>query len=279
MLLVLTRLRLSLMVAASALAGYALYPLRGGWIEAVSPITGVLLLAAGCSALNQLQERRSDALMLRTRLRPLASGRLCPSAGLAIALTLLSLALLLLALSENLVVFGLGLFAILWYNGIYTGLKRRTALALLPGALCGAIAPLIGWSAAGGALGDYRIVLLAGTLVLWQIPHFWSFACRHRADYLQAGLPSLFTLFNDGQIRRLGVLWSAALLVATGQLLAFAIVVHPAARMLLVLVVAVGLGSVGRCAWKGEPLPFGRLNAFMALLLLALLLDTTLLQL
>lgn len=279
MLLVLTRLRLSLMVAASALAGYALHPLRGGWSGAIPAVTGVLLLTAGCSALNQWQERRNDELLQRTRLRPLASERLCPSAGLAIALTLLCLALLLLARSGNLVVCGLGLFAILWYNGVYTGLKRRTALALLPGALCGAIAPLIGWSAAGGALGDYRIVLLAGTLVLWQIPHFWSFASRHRDDYLQTGLPNLFTLFNDGQIRRLGVLWSAALLVATGQLLAFDILVHPAARLLLVLVVAAGLGSVGRCAWKGDPLPFGRLNAFMALLLLALLLDTTLLPL
>lgn len=279
MLPVLIRLRLSLMVAASALAGYALYPLRGGWTEAMAPIGGVLLLAAGCSALNQWQERRSDALLQRTRLRPLASQRLSPGAGLAIAIALLSLALLLLARSENRLVFGLGLFAIVWYNGVYTGLKQRSALALLPGALCGAIAPLIGWSAAGGALDDYRIVLLAGTLVLWQIPHFWSFACRHRADYLRSKLPSLFTLFNDGQIRRLGMLWSAALLVATGQLLAFDILVHPAARLLLVLVVAAGLGSVGRCAWKAEPLPFGRLNAFMALLLLALLLDTTLLAL
>lgn len=279
MFLILTRLRLSLMVAASALAGFALYPLRGGWIEAIPSVAGVLLLAAGCSALNQWQERESDALMERTRLRPLASQRLSPRAGLAISIALLTLALLLLALATNHTVTGLGLFAILWYNGVYTPLKRHSALALLPGALCGAIAPLIGWSAAGGAPGDYRIVLLAGTLVLWQIPHFWSFACRHRADYLRTGLPSLFTLFNNGQIRRLGVLWSAALLVATGQLLAFNIIVHPVARLLLVLVVAAGLANVGRCAWKREPLPFGRLNAFMALLLLALLLDTTLLQL
>lgn len=279
MFLVLTRLRLSLMVATSALAGYALYPLRGGWNEAFPAVAGVLLLAAGCSALNQLQERQSDALMERTRRRPLASGRLSPGAGLALASGLLAAALLLLASTASPLVFGLGLFSILWYNGVYTGLKRRTALALLPGALCGAIAPLIGWSAAGGSPGDYRIVLLAGTLVLWQIPHFWSLACRHRDDYLRAGLPSLFTLFNDGQIRRLGVLWSAALLIATGQLLAFNVVAHPVARLLLALVVAVGLGSVGRCAWKRAPLPFGRLNAYMALLLLALLLDTTLPQL
>lgn len=276
MLLVLTRLRLSLMVAASALAGYALFPLRTGWEAALPAVAGVLLLAAGCSALNQLQERDLDALLQRTCQRPLASGRLSPAAGLAIALGLLTAALFFLALSENPRVIGLGLFAILWYNGVYTPLKRRTALALLPGALCGAIAPLLGWSAAGGALSDYRILLLAGTLVLWQIPHFWSFASRHRDDYLQAGLPCLFTLFSAGQIRRIGVLWSAALLVATGQLLAFNIVAHPLSRMLLVLVVAAGLASVGRCAWRREALPFGRLNAFMALLLLALLLDTTL---
>ncbi len=279
MFLALTRLRLSLMVATSALAGYALYPQRTGWNEAIPAVAGVLLLAAGCSALNQLQERQSDALMERTRRRPLASGRLSPRAGLNISVGLLTVALLFLASTANPLAFALGLFSILWYNGVYTSLKRRTAPALLPGALCGAIAPLIGWSAAGGNPGDYRIVLIAGTLVLWQIPHFWSFACRHRDDYLRAGLPSLFTLFNDAQIRRLGALWSAALLVSTGQLLAFNIVVHPVARLLLVLVVAVGLGSVGRCAWKREPLPFGRLNAYMALLLLALLLDTTLPQL
>lgn len=279
MLFVLIRLRLSLMVAASALAGYALFPLREGWIGALPVVFGVLLLSAGCSALNQVQERRSDALMQRTRLRPLASGTLPLRTGLAIAAGLLILGLLLLALGGKAVVFALGVFALLWYNGVYTPLKKRSALALLPGALCGAIAPLIGWNAAGGNLADYRIVLLAGTLVLWQIPHFWSFASRHRDDYLRAGLPSLFTQFDAGQIRRLGVLWSAALLVATAQLLAFQIVAHPAARLLLVLVVAAGLASVGRCAWRREALPFARLNAYMALLLLALLLDTALLQL
>lgn len=276
MIFALTRLRLSLMVAASALAGYALYPLRDGVNGAIAAVAGVLLLAAGCSALNQLQERDLDALLQRTRQRPLASGRLSPGRGLAIATGLLLSGLGLLAASGRPAVLGLGLCSILWYNGVYTLLKRRTALALLPGALCGAIAPLIGWTAAGGALSDYRIVLLAGTLVLWQIPHFWSFASRHRDDYLQAGLPCLFTLFNDSQIRRLGLLWSVALLLATGQLLAFQIVVHPLARLLLVLVVAAGLASLGRCAWRREALPFARLNAFMALLLLTLLLDNTL---
>ncbi len=276
MLIALLRPRLSLMVAASALVGYALAPLREGWANAGPTVLGVLLLTAGCSALNQVQERDLDARMARTRHRPLASGRFSPPAGMFFASALLLAGVALLATTGQALVVGLGLLAVLWYNGVYTPLKRRTPLALLPGALCGAIAPLIGWCAAGGHPADYRIVLLAGTLVLWQIPHFWSLAQAHREDYLRAGLPSLFTRLAPADLRRLGLLWSAALLLATAQLLVFQVVAHPATRLLLVAVVAAGILRVGRCLQRREPLPFAPLNAFMALLLLALLLDSAL---
>lgn len=107
-------------------------------------------------------------------------------------------------------------------------------------------------------------------------PHFWGLAQAHRDDYRQAGLPGLFTRLDDADLRRLGLLRITALLSATAQLLIFQVVIHPAARLLLVAVVAAGILRVGRCLQRRESPPFAHLNAFMALLLLALLLDSAL---
>jgi len=266
---------LSAVAALSALAGYALHPSPHAPAAAASLLAGLFLLAAGCSALNQVQERSLDARMERTRRRPVASGRTSPLTGLACALppALLGLALL-WRLTPTAALLGLG--AAVWYNGVYTPLKRRTPFALLAGALCGALPPLIGWTAAGGHPGDYRVVLAAGLLFLWQIPHFCFFALKHREDFRRAGLPTLLTALPDEQLHRLALLWVLALACATLLPLAFGLLQNPAARLLGGASAAVLTGGVvlrlrgdREAVPRGEP--FARLNLALLLILSALL--------
>lgn len=276
-LLTLFRPPIALMTTAAALAGYALHPSPHKPLVAALLLAGVCLLAAGCSALNQVQERDVDARMERTRRRPVASGRLSARAGLAIALVLTAGGLLLLAAAGGMVV-SLGAFALFWYNGVYTPLKRLTAFAVLPGALCGALPPLIGWAATGGHPGDYRIVLLAGLLCLWQIPHFWFFALKHQEDFRQSGLPTVFTRFTPAQVHRLALVWVFSLACATLLLPAFGLLQHPTARLLGWTVAAGLAGGAGlkMLTGRAEPPrgePFGRLNLALFLIFSSLLVE------
>jgi protoheme IX farnesyltransferase len=214
---------LSLAVAFSAVSGYALAPAPLQIRDLAAVALGVLLLAGGASALNQVQEKRVDALMERTRYRPVASGRLAPGRALALALTLQACGLLLLGgISRNPAL--LAAAALLLYHGIYTPLKPVTPWALLPGALCGALPLLIGWTAAGEAPGDFRILLPAGLLVLWQIPHLWLIASRYPGDRQKAGLPDPLP---GGTTGRLTGLWALALAAAALLLPLFAVVTTP----------------------------------------------------
>lgn len=216
----LTRSHLSFLVAFSSLAGYLLFPAEPNAVTVLLLCVGIWFLAAGGSALNQVQEKDVDARMLRTRKRPLATGYLGIRTGILISVLLITAGLFALLLLGNRKVFLLGIFAIIWYNGVYTNLKRLTPFAVLPGSLCGAIPPVIGWLLAGGSAFDYRIMLLAGTIVLWQVPHFWLLALSYPEDARRSGLPNLFSRIRPEKLRRLILIWIIALLagVATGNL-------------------------------------------------------------
>lgn len=266
----LLRFRLTLLVALSAWVGSLLAGHPGGNLGVAC---SVALLCAGCGVLNQVQERDLDARMQRTAERPLASGRLRPRGGLLLALGFLGVGLTGLGV-VGAVPFLLGAVAVFWYNGVYTPLKRRTALAVLPGAFCGAFPPLIGWTAAGSPPGHYVIVLLCGLLVLWQIPHFLLFVSRHRQDYLQAGLPVFSANIPAVHLRRILILWLAAVSIAALLLPAFGLL-RQSLLQVLVTLCAVGLlvaaWRLGRRAdWGGL---FLRLNLFMGALLTSLACD------
>ncbi len=180
---------------------------------------GVFLLSSGASALNQYTERGSDALMPRTAGRPLPSGRMTPLTAIAVAVVLLVSGSLLLGFSGRMPFF-LGLINVFLYNGIYTGLKKRTTLAIVPGALVGAIPPVIGYTAAGGAVTDTLILLFALFMFLWQMPHFWLLLIRYGSEYEKAGIKTLYSTMNGEKIKRLVMVWiiasSLALWVLTG---------------------------------------------------------------
>ena len=108
----------------------------------------------------------------------------------------------------------LGLLNLLWYNAIYTPLKKKTALAIIPGSLVGAIPPMIGWVAAGGYVFDPGILMIAFFFFIWQIPHFWLLLLMFNKDYERAGFPTLTKIFNHEQLSRITFVWISATAVS-----------------------------------------------------------------
>ncbi|BBD06796.1 UbiA family prenyltransferase [Desulfovibrio ferrophilus] len=190
-LVALARLRVSSMVGAATVFGALL---AGGPVGVgLWAGLGSVLLCAGCSALNQVQERGRDRLMERTRERPLPSEAVTILQALACAFAFMAVGLCFYGFLGGWPLAALGLTVILFYNGLYTPLKPVSTLSLLLGGLPGAIPPLAGWLAVGGMGSDPRILAVCGVFYLWQVPHFWLIAERHREDYERAGfaVPSL----------------------------------------------------------------------------------------
>jgi protoheme IX farnesyltransferase len=200
--------KLSLAVVFSAATGYLLSSggADGGLVVVAA---GVFLLSSGASALNQYTERRSDALMARTAGRPLPSGQMTPLTAVAVAIVLLVSGSLVLGFSGLMPIL-LGLLNVLLYNVIYTGLKKRTTLAIVPGALVGAIPPLIGYTAAGGVMTDTVILLFSLFMFLWQMPHFWLLLVRYGSEYEKAGIKTLYSTMDAEKIKRLVLIWIVA---------------------------------------------------------------------
>ena len=217
------RLPLALMNGIAALGGYCLFPGARSGAAMLFACAGVTLLAMGGAALNQVLERDIDALMIRTRLRPLPRGEMTPAAATLIGFGVIVAGCIILFTAGGLLPVLLGLAALVWYLVVYTPLKRRTPLALPLGALCGAVPPMIGWCLAGGDPMDFRIITLAALFFIWQIPHFWLLQERHAADYRRAGIP-LFAIRKG-----LFGLWLVALTATALMLPAFGLIGHHAA--------------------------------------------------
>jgi protoheme IX farnesyltransferase len=188
----LTKPRIAVLVLFTVAAGY--------WLGSAGPtdlvgllntVAGTALVAAGASVLNQLLERHSDARMRRTDQRPLPAGRVLPAEALVFGLALggLGLAYLALLVGQPLTV-ALAALTFVGYVVVYTPLKRLTVWNTLVGAVPGALPPVIGWSAARGAL-DAEIGAVFLILFLWQVPHFLAIAWIYREDYGRAGLRML----------------------------------------------------------------------------------------
>jgi heme o synthase len=157
----------------------------------IYPVSGIFLLACGSAALNQYQERATDGLMDRTKNRPIPSGKIKSTSVLFISLILLLIGSGVLIVKTNISALLIGLLTFYWYNGVYTPLKKKTALAIIPGSLVGALPPLAGWAAAGGNIFDVKILYIAIYFFIWQIPHFWLLLLVHGEDFSKGGFPVL----------------------------------------------------------------------------------------
>jgi protoheme IX farnesyltransferase len=168
---------------------------------------GILLLAIAASVLNQIQEIEYDSKMDRTFNRPLPSGKISKQNALVFCILCFISGLIIIWLTGNIRAAIIGIFTIIWYNGVYTYLKRVTAFAVVPGAITGALPPFIGWVAAGGAIFDKPVIFVGFLIFIGQIPHFWLLLLNYGEEYSEAGLPSLTDIFSRKQINRLSFTW------------------------------------------------------------------------
>ena len=208
--------RVVLMVLITAFVGFYLGSAQvPNYLRLLQMLFGTALAAGGTLALNQYLERDTDALMERTRRRPLPDGRVQPREALwfGIALVLAGLSYLLLAV--NLLSMLVTSFITISYLALYTPMKPRSSLCMLIGAVPGALPPVIGWVAARGSLDVIAWVLFA-ILFLWQVPHTLAIARLYCADYAKAGIQFLPVIEPDGaSTHRQIVSHSAALLAVS----------------------------------------------------------------
>ncbi|MCP3057757.1 heme o synthase [Myxococcus sp. K38C18041901] len=235
------------------LSSLVLITTAGGMWLAPGPLsTGnalvTLLATAGtvgaANALNCYWERHSDKFMARTQNRPLPSGRMEPAVALWFGISLAAVSLPALALGANLLTAALGLLALLSYVLAYTPLKARTSVAMLVGAVPGALPPLMGWTAVTDRIDAGGFALFA-ILFLWQMPHFIAIALFRKEEYAAAGLKSVPIEHGDESSRAQIVLYLVALVPMT--LLPFQL--HIAGSWYLAAAVCLGLSFLGVGAW------------------------------
>ncbi|MDQ2825109.1 MAG: heme o synthase [Verrucomicrobiota bacterium] len=183
----LVKARLTLLVLLTTTVGFYLgaqNPIN--FLALFHAVFGTALAAAGAAALNQWWERRVDALMQRTKVRPIPAGRMSARAAFVIGALLAVSGIAYLALACNALAAFLAALTIILYIFAYTPLKRISTANTLVGAIPGAIPPMIGWVAARGEL-DAGAWSLFAILFFWQMPHFFALAWMYREDYARAG--------------------------------------------------------------------------------------------
>ena len=207
--LALIKYKVSIAVTFTAITGYIVF--SGHFdVQILTLVLGVFFLAGGSSALNECQESTYDAKMPRTMNRPIPTGKIS-----LVEATLVSILFLVVGTAILYVAFGavtalLGLLNIVWYNGIYTYLKRVTPFAVVPGSLVGAIPALMGWTAAGGYVFEPTIIFIAFFLFIWQIPHFWLLMLKYGDEYENAGFPTINQSISSESLKKIIFIWVMA---------------------------------------------------------------------
>lgn len=269
--------RLSALVLFTTLIGF-LVASRGPIDLAVlfHVLSGTALVAAGANALNQIIERDQDALMVRTRNRPLPSGRLTPLVALRFAVVLSLAGLAQLFWGVNLLTAFLGALALLSYAFIYTPLKRVTVANTVVGAVVGGIPPIMGWAAARNELGSGAWALFA-ILFIWQFPHFFSIAWIYREDYLRGGFRMISVADETGRLTARQVAILSAILVPVSLL---PVVLGMAGSRYALAALVLGVAFLGTCVWlsPSRRLSSARVSfigsiAYLPALLIVLILD------
>jgi protoheme IX farnesyltransferase len=191
----------AMFVAAQGLPGF--------WLM-VSTLAGGSLAAGGANAINCYLDRDIDAIMRRTRQRPIPSGQIAPERALAFGVGLSVIAFLFLWASVNLLTAALAVSAILFYVFIYTiWLKRSTVENIVIGGAAGAVPPLCGWTAVTNGLDAAPLIMFA-IVFLWTPPHFWALAIGYTNDYARAGVPMLPVTKGATEARRRSLTYAVA---------------------------------------------------------------------
>jgi protoheme IX farnesyltransferase len=182
------------------------------WMQLFHALLGTALIASGTAALNQWYEHEFDAMMARTKARPIPSGRVTAGAALAFGVCLSVAGFTELWLGVNLLTALLGLFTLASYLFVYTPLKRVSPVSTTIGAIPGAMPPLIGYAAACGRL-NFEAGILYAILFLWQFPHFYAIAWMYREDYARAGIRMLPVVEPNMDSTARRIIWFSLALV------------------------------------------------------------------
>jgi protoheme IX farnesyltransferase len=244
----LTKPRITVLILICTAVGYFAGPSHSFHLLLfIHTLLGTALMASGTAALNQWYEADSDAKMRRTRVRPMASGRMTRSAGLAFGVLVSVAGFAELWFGTTVLAAVIGLLTLATYIFLYTPLKRRSAVCTTVGALPGAMPPLIGYAAANGRL-DAEALALFLILFVWQFPHFYAIAWMYREDYARGGIRMLPVIEPDGESTARRIVACSLLLIPvsvvprllgmTGSL--YAAVAIPAGLVLLYFGVRLG---------------------------------------
>lgn len=222
-LLELSKIRITFAVMLTTIAGYLLA--AGEFrMQMIAPVLGLFILACGSAAINQYQEHEKDLLMPRTAKRPIPSGRISATAVLLIGSFWSLSGLLLIYFGAGLLATSLGFLTMIWYNVIYTYLKKVSAMAVIPGSIIGSLPPLVGWVSAGGELFTVQAMVIGFFFFIWQVPHFWLLILKYGKEYEKAGFPSLTEKYSDKSIHIITLVWVVATAITALMLPAFHVV-------------------------------------------------------
>lgn len=229
----LAKLPLCLLISCSALLGVALAPDRN-LVIALTVTWGILFLAAAGASLNCCQEYQIDGEMDRTKNRPIPAKLISLREGIIQGGVFAVLGMLVLALGcTSYFPALLGGGALFLYNAVYTPLKRISILAIIPGAIAGAMPPYIGWLAGGGEPFSYAAFLIFSLFLLWQIPHFWLVLLHHRVDYQDCKFPSMIQYVGQKRLESMVLVWVLSMVVIVELFSVSSFDIHFFSRILL----------------------------------------------
>lgn len=186
----LLKFRLSFLVAFSCVFGFMLASPAVDWLALLMLFAGGFLLSGASVVFNQVIEKDLDAIMTRTSHRPLPTGRLSVQEAIGFGIACLLAGVVILVAFTNLLTTSLSVISMILYSFVYTPLKRVGPVAVFVGAFPGALPPLLGWTAATGAI-SHEALIIFGIQFIWQFPHFWAIAWVADEDYKKAGFKLL----------------------------------------------------------------------------------------
>jgi len=266
----LTKPRMNFLVVVTTMVGFYLARGAGDWVLLLNTIVGTWMTAASAAVLNQLIERRYDALMPRTRNRPLPAGRIQPAQALTFGMVLGVGGVAYLSLGVNLLTAALGLGTLLGYLLLYTPLKRVTTLNTVIGAVPGAIPPVMGFAAVENTIPTQAWLLFA-ILFLWQMPHFLAIAIMYRDDYAAGGFRMLPVVDRSLHLTgRMIILYTLALIPVT--LLAFPLRMSGAVYVIVAAALGIAFLAFGINAMRSRSRVDARRLFFASVIYLPLLL-------
>jgi protoheme IX farnesyltransferase len=271
------KIKISIPVALTGFLGY--FRVSGDFGEVfLFTFFGIFFMSMGSSTINQIQEWKTDLRMKRTADRPIPAGRISLT-GAIISASVLSLGgLTLLMLTGSMIAAGIGLLTLAWYNLVYTPLKKITPFAVLPGAIIGALPPLIGWAAGGGNVFDKEIILISFFLFIGQMPHYWLLLMKIGDEFASAGMPVITKIFSRRQLNNISFIWIFA--AAVTALIFPALDVFHSYILAFIMIggVAVFLVRMVLLTFKGEIMDnwrksFMNVNYFYLFIILILIAD------